>query len=102
MKSTLSLLGVFAAQAYATTEVLTSNVTTWTANAIKPTVVGGFQETKGLRVKGEIGWHTHGSGENKDIDIDLAFILETDEPIPTNYNTFIVWALPMADHALSD
>lgn len=102
MKSTLSLLAHFATQAWAATEVLDSNVTTWTAAKIKATVIGGFADSKGLRVRGEIGWHTHGSGENKDVDIDLAIILETDMKIATNYSTFILWALPMQDHALSD
>ena len=34
--------------------------------------------------------------------MDLAVILSSSEPIATNYNTFILWALPIQDHSLSD
>ena len=54
------------------------------------------------QLRGEIGWHTHGSGDNKDVDIDLAMILSTTDPIPSNYNTFLLWALPVTDQALTD
>lgn len=55
----------------------------------------GFTATPGLTIKGEIGWHQHGSGENIDIDIDMAIILETTGSFASSdvYNLF--WALTM-------
>ena len=101
MKALRNLFALCAASASAA-EVLTENVTTWTASAITPTVLGGFNVIKGMAVRGEIGWHTHGTGDNKDVDIDLAVILSTEEKIPTNYNTFLLWALPVTDQALTE
>ena len=96
MKALRNILSVCVAATKAQ-DVLTENVTTWTASNITPTVIGGFDEVKGMQVRGEVGWHTHGSGDNKDVDIDLAVILSSTEPIPANYNTFLLWALPVTD-----
>ena len=58
-------------------QVLRDNVTKWESKAVfDETTVGGFQSL-GMTLNGEVGWHTHGTGSNKDVDIDLAFILET-------------------------
>ena len=51
--------------------------------------------TTGLAVSGESGWHTHGSGEDKDYDIDLAIILTSTEPISTSITTMIAMMMPM-------
>ena len=55
----------------------------------------GFVATTGMSIRGEIGWHQHGSGENIDIDIDMAIILETTGSFASSdvYNLF--WALTM-------
>eukprot|EP00353_Schmidingerella_taraikaensis_P004132 CAMPEP_0185581292 /NCGR_PEP_ID=MMETSP0434-20130131/18223_1 /TAXON_ID=626734 ORGANISM="Favella taraikaensis, Strain Fe Narragansett Bay" /NCGR_SAMPLE_ID=MMETSP0434 /ASSEMBLY_ACC=CAM_ASM_000379 /LENGTH=131 /DNA_ID=CAMNT_0028199791 /DNA_START=12 /DNA_END=407 /DNA_ORIENTATION=+ len=106
MRSLLNLLSlnalVWQQTEAASGEVLTENVTTWTASDIAPVVLGGFNVVNGMALRGEIGWHTHGSGDNKDVDIDMAVILSADEDFPTNYNTFLLWSMPVVDHALSD
>ena len=81
--------------AKAEAEVLNENVTKWSASTITPTIIGDFTVTQGLTIRGEIGWHTHGSGDMKDVDMDLAIILESSTPITMNYNTFVMWALPI-------
>ena len=51
--------------------------------------------TEGLNVRGEIGWHTHGTGDLKDTDIDLAIIIESDEAIAPEYTTMVLCGLPL-------
>ena len=53
--------------------------------------------TAGLNVRGEIGWHTHGTGDLKDTDIDLAIILESDEAIDPTYTTMVLLGVPLND-----
>ena len=54
-----------------------------------------FVPTEGLSVRGEIGWHTHGTGDLKDTDIDLAIILESTQAIDPSYTTMVLWGLPL-------
>ena len=53
--------------------------------------------TTGLTITGESGWHTHGSGEDKDYDMDLAIILNSTEPIGTNMTTMVALMMPMGE-----
>ena len=46
-------------------------------------------------MSGESGWHSHGSGEDKDYDIDLAIILTADEPISTSVTTMVALLMPI-------
>ena len=56
-----------------------------------------FEPTQGLNVRGEIGWHTHGTGDLKDTDIDLAIIIESEEPIDPDYTTMVLWGIPLQE-----
>ena len=60
----------------------------------------GFVPTEGLSVHGEIGWHSHGSGDLKDTDIDLAIIISATATIDPTYTTMVLWGLPMNDQGL--
>ena len=53
--------------------------------------------TTGLAITGESGWHTHGSGEDKDYDMDLAIILNSTEPISTSMTTMVALMMPMGE-----
>ena len=57
--------------------------------------------TEGLNVRGEIGWHTHGTGDLKDTDIDLAIILESDEAINPEYTTMVLVGTPLNDSGIA-
>ena len=87
------------AYAQSSTEILTQNAKTWDS-AIELSPNTGFEPTAGLNIRGEIGWHTHGSGDLKDTDIDLAIILETDETIDPSYTTMVLWGLPMNESGI--
>ena len=87
------------AYAQSSTEILTQNAKTWDS-AIELSPNTGFEPTAGLNIRGEIGWHTHGSGDLKDTDIDLAIILETDETIDPSYTTMVLWGLPLGEESL--
>ena len=76
--------------------ILTENVTRWLAD-INYTVAGNFTMTPGLTVTGELGWHSHGSGDNKDVDIDVAFKYQGTSDINTDYRTILLWGLPIED-----
>ena len=92
---------IVAATAFAqyTPEILTQNAKTWdSAIVLIPTT--GFEPTAGLNVRGEIGWHTHGTGDIKDTDIDFAIILEAEETIDPSYTTMVLWGLPLGEEGL--
>ena len=57
--------------------------------------------TEGLNVRGEIGWHTHGTGDLKDTDIDLAIILESDVAIAPEYTTMVLVGTPLNDSGIA-
>ena len=80
-----------------TASILTQNVQLWQTGTfdLAAGTTGGFVPTTGLAVSGESGWHTHGSGEDKDYDIDLAIILTSTEPISTSITTMIAMMMPM-------
>jgi len=81
---------------------LASNVRTWLwTEKQKLTGANGFKPTEGLRVRGETGWHTHGSGDKKDVDVDAAIILEADATINPNWTTIVLWSLPITGQNLT-
>lgn len=52
-------------------------------------------QTENLGLRGEVGWHTHGSDDNIDVDIDLALVIEASQPIDQSLSTMILWGLPV-------
>lgn len=81
-------------------EVLSQNARAWTAD-LKISSLGSHVVTPGLKVRGEIGWHTHGSGDKKDVDIDLAIIVDTTGNIDPLFTTMILWGLPITGQTLT-
>ena len=66
MKTNMGVAAMLAAGAYGQSYFL-SNVRTWDMGEIDFTTnVGNFVPTGGLKVSGEIAWHTHGSGSVTD------------------------------------
>ena len=102
MSGMILAASTLAATAFAqfTPEVLTQNAKTWDA-AIDLIPVSGFVPTSGLNVRGEIGWHTHGTGDLKDTDIDLAIIIESEEPIDPDYTTMVLWGLALDEEGFA-
>ena len=43
-----------------------------------------------MEVSGEIGWHTHGTGDNIDVDMDLAVILSAEETIDPSVTNIVL------------
>ena len=76
-------------------DVLHEEVTRWSPNWEWQDVGSTFQHTADLVAEGEIGYHMHGSGEDADIDIDLAVIITSSEAINPSYKTTFAWGIPM-------
>ena len=73
-------------------------MTKWTADLTwKKFGTTSFVPSSGLGLSGEIGWHTHGSADNIDVDIDLAIVIGSDEAINASYTTMAFWGLPIGD-----
>jgi len=72
--------------------VLTENAYSWQATLTWENF-DGFVQTDGLGLSGEVGWHTHGSGDNIDVDVDLAMILTSTGDIDKTYTTMFFWAI---------
>ena len=71
-------------------------MTLWLAD-LTYTIENDFAMTPDLTISGELGWHSHGSGDNVDIDIDLAFKMQGTDNIDNNYRTILLWGLPIED-----
>lgn len=80
----------------ATGVYLNENVTRWTAKLTWQSF-NSFTQTNGLGMSGEIGWHTHGSDDNIDVDMDLALVIGASSPIDPSYTTMMMWGIPIAD-----
>ena len=94
MKASLTMAAMIAVAVHGATRTLTENVTKWDAN-IEFDPAFSFTPTAGLSLKGEVGWHTHGSGDIVDVDVDLAFIISSTEPIDPSYTTKVLWGIPI-------
>ena len=100
-RGTIGALSILAATSLAQTTqyqttILTQNAKAWSADIEFLEPKAGFVPTEGLSVRGEIGWHAHGTGDLKDTDIDLAIIIESTATIDPSYTTMVLWGLPMS------
>ena len=95
-----SIAALATSAVFAQAGVLSQNSRAWQVD-MKIGSLGNHVATPDLKVHGEIGWHTHGSGDKKDVDIDVAIIVEGTGKIDPLYTTIILWGLPITGQTLT-
>lgn len=78
------------------TQFFTDNVTLWDAkiDELEGNDPKIFTPTNGLNLSGEFAWQKSSQGQFSEMEVSLAFLVTADEPIDSDFRTFVSWALP--------